>query len=222
MSKVIQDIIPIGRKNRPAYANPCNFITIHNTGNTSKGANAKSHASYIKGESATNLPASWHYTVDDKEIYQHLPDTETAYHAGDGSGKGNRQSIGIEICMNSDGDLMKATKNAVELVASLMVKHSIPIENVVQHHNWSGKNCPQMLRDGKPYSWATFLNDVLTTVTKPQEIVISQQPPEWAKIACDKAVAKGFVKGDGQGNYDWNNPISLARMLVLLDNMRLL
>ena len=42
---------------------------------------------------------SWHYTVDDHEIYHHLPDDETAYHAGDGMEKngGNMNGIGIEM-----------------------------------------------------------------------------------------------------------------------------
>ena len=48
---------------------------------------------------------SWHYTVDDHAIVQHLPDYETAYHAGDGKdGPGNTTSIGIEICVNAGGD----------------------------------------------------------------------------------------------------------------------
>ncbi|MUU13049.1 MAG: hypothetical protein EP146_18145 [Oscillibacter sp.] len=39
------------------------------------------------GSSAQAAPVSWHYTVDDHSIYQHLPDCERAYHAGD-SGSG--------------------------------------------------------------------------------------------------------------------------------------
>jgi len=82
--KITVDHIPAGRKNRPGKANPCKYVTIHNTGNSSKGADAKAHASYIKGGAAANLPASWHYTVDEKEAYQHIPESETAYHAADG------------------------------------------------------------------------------------------------------------------------------------------
>ena len=35
-------------------------------------------------------------------IYHHLPDDETAYHAGDGMEKngGNMNGIGIEMCVN--------------------------------------------------------------------------------------------------------------------------
>jgi len=167
--------------------NPVRFITIHNTGNANSGANARTHANYIKGDTAANLPVSWHYTVDELETYQHLPDTEDAFHAGDGAGIGNRQSIGIEICMNSDGDLLKATDNAVELAAMLCKKYNIPIENVVQHFNWSGKNCPQMLRMNKPYSWNTFLNKIKAIVSNGDKVQIPAPNPETPEM-LDKAI----------------------------------
>jgi len=166
--EIIQDFIPLGNINRPERTNSMEFITIHNTGNDKVGARAKNHASYLKG---CKTKTSWHYTVDDKSIYQHLPDNECAYHTGDGFGitSGNRRSIGIEICMNADGDLLKATDNAVKLTRELMKKYNIPITNVVQHNKWSGKNCPQMIREGKPYDWNTFINKVME-VEKMDEI----------------------------------------------------
>jgi N-acetylmuramoyl-L-alanine amidase len=167
---IIQDFIPPGRKNRPGKTNPMKYVTIHNTGNTAKSANAKSHALYIKSDAAANAPVSWHYTVDETCVYQHLPDNETGYHAGDGSGAGNKQSIGIEICMNSDGDLLGATDLAVQLVAILCEKHNIPIENIKQHNNWSGKNCPEMLRNGKPYSWSAFIEKVSKKLKSTPEV----------------------------------------------------
>jgi N-acetylmuramoyl-L-alanine amidase CwlA len=158
MVNIIQDFIPEGRVNRPGRANPTRFITVHNTGNANKGANAKAHAGYLKN---VGEKISYHYSVDDKEIYQHLPDSEDAYHAGDGSGDGNRKSIGIEICMNQDGGLLAATDNAAWLVAKLMSDHNIQDSNVVQHNHWSGKDCPQLLRAGKPYPWHVFISKAL-------------------------------------------------------------
>lgn len=134
--------------------NPCKFITIHQTGNTNKGAGAMNHARYINSGSS----ATWHYTVDHKEVIQHFNDTVQCWHAGDGQGKGNTQSIGIELCVNSDGDYMKTINNAIELVKYLMSKHNIPISNVVQHNKWSGKNCPQLIRSShKGFSWVHFI-----------------------------------------------------------------
>lgn len=156
-----QKFIPKGTKARSGYAMTPKYITLHNTANTKKGADAESHADYLSG-SGKNSYVSYHYVVDDKEIYQLLPDNEMAWHAGDGStGTGNRQSLAIEICENSDGDILKATNLAVELTAYLMKKYGISINNVVQHNKWSGKNCPNRIRKGDPYNWTTFKNKVM-------------------------------------------------------------
>lgn len=158
MVQITESYIPVSNANRPgSYMNPT-YITIHNTGNSSRGADAKANNSYMKSESAEKAQTSWHYTVDDKSIYHGIPDNEIAWHAG--SRTGNYNSIGIEICMNLDGDITKATDNAAELTAYLCNKHSIPLSNVVQHNYWSGKDCPLMIRRGIPYDWSTFISKV--------------------------------------------------------------
>ena len=87
---------------------------------------------------------SWHYTVDDHSIYQHLPDGERAYHAGaGGSGPGNATSIGIEICVDASGNFEQAKANAAALVRLLMAKHGIPLDRVVQHNHWNGRTAPR-------------------------------------------------------------------------------
>ena len=144
MVKIYKQLLPQSAKNVPGRTMTPRYITIHNTANTSKGANAKSHANYMSNGSG-GRQASWHYTVDDTEIWQSLKDTQQGWHAGDGKGPGNTQSIGIEICENSDGDFEKAVDNAVWLVRQLMERHDIPISNVVPHKKWSGKNCPRKL-----------------------------------------------------------------------------
>lgn len=155
---IIQDFIPKGRKNRPGFAMTPLYITIHDTGNTSAGAGAKNHASYLKGDAAV----SWHFTVDDKEIYQHLPLSENGWHAGDGNGDGNRKSIGVEICMNSDGNRTKAEANAAWLVAKLTREEKslkqFP-DSIVQHNKWNGKNCPSVLR-GRSGGWTGFISAI--------------------------------------------------------------
>ena len=153
-----EHIISDGRKNRPGRdTNPGTYITIHETGNAAKGADAAAHGDYLDSDAGERGMVSWHYTVDDHAILQHLPDTETAYHAGDGAkGPGNTKSIGIEICVDAGGDFEKAKRNAASLVRLLMAEHSIPLERVVQHHHWNGKDCPKSLRN-TPGGWAAFL-----------------------------------------------------------------
>ena len=155
--QIIQDFIPSGRRNRPGYKLEPRYITIHDTANTQVGADARAHANYVKSAAAAAIPASWHFTVDDKVIYQHLPLDENGWHAGDGTnGVGNRQSIGIEICENRDGNRAQAEKNAAWLVAKLLKDHGLSIDRVRQHYDWSGKNCPRVLR-GRKGGWQGFL-----------------------------------------------------------------
>jgi len=146
-------------KNHYTGVNKCKYITIHETGNKNKGANALNHAKYINNGSS----ATWHYTVDDTQIIQHYEDSVQCWHCGDGRGEGNLNSIGVEMCVNSDGDFNKTILNTIELVKHLMNKHNIPIENIVQHNKWSGKDCPANIRSGKPISWGGFINMIKNT-----------------------------------------------------------
>ncbi|MCL1831712.1 MAG: N-acetylmuramoyl-L-alanine amidase [Oscillospiraceae bacterium] len=201
MKKILEDLIPSGRKNRPAKANPVKYVTIHETGNTSKGANAKAHGNYLRGDTAAGMPVSWHYTVDSTEIRQHLPEKETAYHAGDGAnGTGNAQSVGIEICINSDGDFSAAVANAIELVTDICIRNNIPAANVVQHNHWSGKNCPANIRAGRPITWAEFTARVTkaiaagsaNTPSKPSE-PSKPSTPNTGKAVTYRVVAGSFA-----------------------------
>ena len=158
--KITQSLIPVGKKNRPGYKLTPKYITIHDTANPGKGADAAAHAAYVKGSAAASIPSSWHFTVDDKVIYQHLPLTENGWHCGDGTnGPGNRQSIGIEICENKDGNRAQAEANAAWLTAKLLRDYGLKIGAVKQHYDWSKKNCPNVLR-GRKNGWSGFLKAV--------------------------------------------------------------
>ena len=157
-AKVIVDIVPKGNPEiRPAYAMKPTKIAIHNTGNSGRGANAKAHNTYIHNMAKLSPKdtgyASWHFSVDDKFIYQHIPLDESAWHTGDGSGvnSGNRTAIGIEICENVDMEnYHQAEENAIALTVYLMKQLNINIQNVKSHQAFSGKFCPRVIlkRDG--------------------------------------------------------------------------
>lgn len=168
MIKVTEMLAPAHSAARPGYAMAPEYITIHNTANTNRGAGAVSHGKYLSGAGAKQA-VSYHYAVDDTCAVRIIPDTENAWHAGDGAGgRGNRRSLAIEICENPESDLTRATDNAAELTARLMRDWNIPLANVVQHHHWSGKDCPRRLRRGEPYSWETFLAKVRAFCTDAQ------------------------------------------------------
>ena len=166
--EIKQDFIPVGRRNRPGHALRAEYITIHDTGNSVATANAEFHSRYLKG-SAADVPVSWHFTVDDRGIYQHLPLNEVGWHAGDGaSGPGNRTSIGVEICQHQGIDRAKAEDNAAKLVRWLMGEIGLTRDKIVQHNKWNGKNCPNILR-GIPGGWEQFI-DFIMLGTAPVEV----------------------------------------------------
>lgn len=160
--KITKDYAPVVSSGaRPGIKmSKCIGVTIHNTDNSGVGADAQAHANLLKN-SWKNKQQSWHFAVDEDGAYQSIPTDEIAWHAGDGgSGKGNTQTIAIEICMNSDGDLEKATDNAAQLAAQQLKEKGLSADKLYQHHDWSGKNCPSQIRAGKPYNWSTFKNKV--------------------------------------------------------------
>lgn len=160
--EIIEMLAPKGSKCRPGRKlNGFMGVTIHNTGNASKGADALAHARYLQG-SGQNTAASWHYCVDGNRATRSIPEDEIAWHAGDGSGNGNYKTIAIEICMNADGNIQKATDNAVSLAADILSRHGVfeGKGHLFEHNHWSGKNCPQKIREGIPYDWDTFCGKV--------------------------------------------------------------
>ena len=209
-----RDYIAKGRKNRPGGVNPRRYITIHETGNKAATADAAAHGTYLKSDSAEAGRVSWHYTVDDHAIVQHLPDGETAYHSGDGAdGPGNTTSIGIEICVNAGGDFEASKRNAAALVRLLMGEYGIPLYYVVQHNRWNGKDCPRTIR-GTKGGWEAFLS--LCGREKPDQ-GIGTPAADWVATAWEKAKSKGALDGTRP-----TDPVTRQELAVVLDRLNLI
>lgn len=216
------------------------LITVHDTGST------ESASWWNEYETSGNddRVVSWHFTVGDTEIYQHVPLDEVAYHAGDGSTRfglndtgvkyqgpdpvitvgadhfmyingqkslipvpiisctnakyngtyateitpagiytcekngnyymnniyasnysqaagrfyisncgGNRNSVGIETCINKDVDYNQVMRNCANLVAHLLVLFDLEPDAVLQHRNFSGKLCPQVMIENDTWDY---------------------------------------------------------------------
>ena len=191
MMKII-DMTNHNNKNHYNGLNPKKYITIHQTGNSEKGSNAIAHGRLIKNGSHS----TWHYTVDDKCIVKHFNEDIQCWHCGDGKGVGNTQSIGIELCINEDGDYIKTIENGIKLVKYLMSEFSIPITNVVQHNYWTGKDCPKQIREGKEgITWNKFINLIRNEEDNKEELIKNESDDYITKIALD--VIKGKY-GNGE------------------------
>lgn len=166
------EFIPEGRPNRPGSPINIQKITIHNTSNTAKGADAKAHSKFVrtKGHNTINdrnFWVSWHYTVDDEVVIKQLPISERAFHA---RRAGNDVSIGIEVCMHEGIDQEKANDRTARLAAILCYDLSLDISNVVTHKHWTGKNCPVLLLK----EWDAFIEKVelyLDEISEPEYVI---------------------------------------------------
>lgn len=163
------------------------YITIHETGNQRVGTNAEMHRRFVIENGGGTEGVSFHAVVDSKESIQLMPWNWVAWHAGDGGqGTGNRDSIAIETCQNVDGNFAATVANLVVLTAKLMKEFNIPLERVVQHNHWSGKNCPEFLRSGlKGPTWAGFRAAVSAAAKSATEPQAFQHAPGWLAPIVD-------------------------------------
>ncbi|MED1949005.1 N-acetylmuramoyl-L-alanine amidase family protein [Brevibacillus centrosporus] len=138
---IIQDIVPVGRQNRPGRIRVPRGLVYHTTNNWKPGATAKAHARLMR---TTSSETGWHVTVDSTDAIQHIPFNEMAWHAGDGNGPYNTYWIGMEICVNriqQGQPLDRETYNkAVETAACIMKLNNLT--ELKPHKVVYGKNCP--------------------------------------------------------------------------------
>ena len=71
---------------------------------------------------------------------------------------GNNNSVGIEMCVNTSGDIYTSYQVNAQLVADILVRNGLDLTRVKQHNTFDGKNCPQVMRAGN--FWSTFMKMV--------------------------------------------------------------
>lgn len=164
-AKVTKDILPTGRCIPGGSIKPIK-ITVHDTGNTGHARNQHNYLKNNNKASGSNAKASWHFSVDDTDIYQAVATNKKAWHAGNSTG--NNTSIGIEISQRTSADAQKkAYLNAIALIKMLQKAYGISDANVVRHKDWTGKDCPYNLNHNKyGMNWTWFKNQ-LKEVEKP-------------------------------------------------------
>lgn len=148
-----QALFPASQKNqRPGIAMQPAYYTQHDTANTSAGADAEMHSRWFDqggpGGDAPDGKIGIHFIVDDKIVIQKCPINEATWHAGDGGGPGNMQSVGTELCVNRDRDAAKAERNAAALAAGVLNVIGQPLYRMRTHLSWvgpSGHHCPASL-----------------------------------------------------------------------------
>ena len=73
---------------------------------------------------------------------------------------GNRNSIGIETCIYNGVTYSRVMRRTANLVAHLLNVYHLTPRRVLQHNNFSGKNCPWSMRAAKentPFAYKHFM-----------------------------------------------------------------
>lgn len=145
-------------------------VVVHWTANQKAGANAEANRSYFN---QGFRPASAHYIVDSDKVLLCIPEDEVAFHCGDkpqgrykpagvamieGKRTPNYYTIGVEMCVNADGDWLTTYEKTVQLCAQLMVKYTLPLSQLLRHFDVTGKMCPLPFID--QVQWAKFKDRV--------------------------------------------------------------
>lgn len=192
--------------NRVKRTSAIKYIVIHDTGNKSKGANAEAHFKYFNGG---NRNSSADFFVDDTKIIRVNDYTKYyTWQVGDGKGKygiTNQNSIGIEICVNADGNYDKAFENAVELTRYLMKELNIPIERVVRHYDASRKNCPASMSSNGWEKWLEFKEKLKETENMAHFV---DTKGHFAEKAIDELKDMGVVNGKTEDRFMPDEPLT--------------
>lgn len=140
-------------------SNYVEYIVIHDTGNTRNGADAMAHYQYF---AAAPRDSSAHYFVDSTKVVQIIDDSEGSWHSGVkytsyATPISNHNSIGIEMCINADGDYEQTVLNTVDLAAYLLYKYDLGINHLVRHFDANGKQCPMTMSANNWANWYEFV-----------------------------------------------------------------
>ncbi|KZE44162.1 N-acetylmuramoyl-L-alanine amidase [Brevibacillus parabrevis] len=186
-------------------------LVIHWTANESKGADAVANRNYFN---KPTTEASAHYIVDDRQIVRCLPENEMGYHVGAKSYKPealkqlssypNNCTIGIEMCVNVDGNFKAMYQRTVELAADILKRYGWSVDKMWRHFDITGKNCPAYFVSDDfvrrftgltaQQSWSKFKDEVQKLLTgNPQP---AQNPVDKVSIEVNgkRLAAAGYLK----------------------------
>jgi N-acetylmuramoyl-L-alanine amidase CwlA len=201
--------IDAGHPNRPGTKIKVTGVVVHWTANEGKGADAIANRNYFNRKPTANFAhASAHLNVDDTRLVECLPwkkgEAEMGYHVGAskymsgiqtklGNSYPNAATIGLEICVNSDGDFSKAYANAIKVTAMMLKEHGLGLDDMHRHYDVTGKLCPgfhtqdsyakKYLNTTASVAWAAFKQAVA-------EELNPAPAPQYYKVYIDGALYK--------------------------------
>lgn len=167
-SWIQEQYLTVNPFSRPCIAmNSIQHIAIHYVGNA--GTTASQNRSYFEGLKDTQITqASSHFIVGlEGEIIQCIPLNEMSYCTNER----NVDTISIEVCHPDEGGQFTEItyQSVVRLTAWLCQKFSLPVDNVIRHHDVTGKVCPKYYVE-HPDAWEALKADIQTYLNQNPDI----------------------------------------------------
>ena len=207
-SVVVNKFLPPESTLMTGDQNPTHIViheTSLGTGRSPENYDLTHYTDMLKEYSKNGRTVGFHYLVGDTQVYQFIPDTKSTDHTG--TVFGNHNSIGIERLICKGIDYESAVHNQAQLVATLMLKYNIPIQNVYTHKQIqmeygsekvksTPKQCPGRLISGfrgtvqdfkheveRCFEYGWFFKELLT----PEQI---KEIPELMRIAKEAEIRR--------------------------------
>jgi N-acetylmuramoyl-L-alanine amidase CwlA len=239
--EIKQMLLTPSKYNRPQVKIKPTAIAWHYVGNPNTSAIA--NRNYFENLRNTHQTyASSHFIIGLKgEILQLIPENEKSFCTN----WANNYTISVECCHpDKSGKFTEETyRSMIWLGKYLMKKHGIK-ENI-RHYDVTKKVCPKWFVDN-PNEWIKFkkrledevmLEELISkygenNVKKAlEELIImyknKEKVSDWAKVVFEKSTRKdkegnAIINGNGKGEYDWQVPVTLERLMVILDKLGVL
>lgn len=235
-----------GQGGRPGWPSIPKAVVIHWTANINPGADAIANRNYFENHPEKKVSA--HYIVDDHQVIRCIEEGEVAYHVGAKiykqealqrlSSYPNNCTIGIEMCVNRDGDFQQTYKNTIDLVAGILHYFNWNTDRLWRHYDVTGKDCPRFFVDdgaaifygfgSAQGGWQRFKADVEIALVNLQQGKNRTEPEKgadgvfkdtqghWAQKDIEEAAELGLIAGKGDGTFDPDGGLSRAEAAVLL------
>lgn len=187
------------------------YIVIHDTANYNRGADAMAHYKYFN---TANRNASAHYFVDDNSIVELIDPNLRAWHCGDkkGSNITNKNSIGIELCVNKDGNYTLTKQNSIELITKLMIDFNITPSRVVRHFDVTGKVCPASMAQKDWKIWNEYKEEIIKKYNS------KKKKKTWKQKEIQKLIDNNLVQDKNWINRE-DEKVEFWAIAVIVNNL---
>ena len=186
---------------RPGLRANTDFIVLHHAAANGAPEDVHRYHRDVKGWAGI----AYHYYIrKDGRVYQGREDN---WNGGHTEGY-NSRSIGVCFEGNFDAERMSPEQLAAgrELLAVLQARY--PEAVIVRHGDLSATVCP-----GGLFPFAALTEQL--PVPAPEEN--AEQPAPWAAEAVGRWISLGILQGDGSGRYGFAEPVTLERMITLVE-----